>query len=127
MSSLQKLHFRQILRVDYPDRFIPFVDNDEVVNSMLIQDVQYFDGKLCRLNSDWMRNHMLADGVGNHGWVSLKSPDKVAVGEYAGQFPVWCYNDRDSRTMLVHRMEHSENVRFWTDLRHPCLVPHNIG
>jgi hypothetical protein len=82
--SLQKLHFRQILRIDYPNRFILFVDHDEIVNSVLIKDVQYFDRELSSLYCDRVTNHMPVDWIGNHTRIFLKRPDKIAVGEYSG-------------------------------------------
>jgi hypothetical protein len=79
--SLQKLQFRQILRVNNADGLVILVHDDQIVDTVLIKGIEHFDSEFTGANRDWMADHMPVDRVRTHLRISLESTNKVTVRE----------------------------------------------
>src|SRR3979490_1460851 len=102
------------------------IHDNEVIDSVMIQNIQDFDCQSVRLNCDWVPNHVGLNSIGHHLGTFLKSADKIAVCENTGELSIRIDNYCDTGSTFVHRMEYLEYRRLGGTLGHARVPTHNV-
>lgn len=76
---------REVLDVDEADWFLVSVHDDQVINTVIAQGADDFDGEVVLQDRDGVGGHVLGDGAVADFAICLISSDEVAVGENPGE------------------------------------------